>query len=53
MLIRSYLIKAISGIKGEEDKKAQQSIFDFGGYENSFENVSSDDFELVSFLVIE
>lgn len=47
------LNKAISEILGEEDKKAQQSIFDFGGYENSFENVSSDDFELVSFLVIE
>lgn len=47
------LNKAISEILGEEDKKAQQSIFDFGGYENSFENVSSDDFELVSFLVVE
>ena len=47
------LNKAIAGIKGEEDRKAQQSIFDFGGYKNQFENISSDDFELVSFLVIE
>jgi superfamily II DNA or RNA helicase len=41
----ALLNRAIAGIKGEEDRKAQQSIFDFGGYNNQFENTSSDDEE--------
>ncbi|OCZ51090.1 helicase-related protein [Dehalobacter sp. TeCB1] len=49
----SLLSKAISAIQGEEDKKAQTSIFDFGGYNNEFANSSSDDFELISFLVVD
>lgn len=49
----SLLNKAIKAIQGDEDKKAQASIFDFGGYNNEFANSSSDDFELVSFLVVE
>ena len=49
----SLLSKAIKAIQGDEDKKAQASIFDFGGYNNEFANSSSDDFELVSFLVVE
>jgi SNF2 family DNA or RNA helicase len=47
------LNKAIEAIQGHEDQKAQQSIFDFGGYQNEFANASSDDFELISFLVVE
>lgn len=49
----SLLSKAIKAIQGDEDKKAQSSIFDFSGYNNEFANSSSDDFELVSFLVVE
>lgn len=47
------LNKAISVIQGDEDKKAELSIFDFGGYNNDFANSSTDDFELISFLVVD
>lgn len=47
------LNKAIKSIKGEEESKAVQMIFDFGGFHNSFANETADDFELVSFLVVE
>lgn len=47
------LNKAISAIQGDEDKKAEMSIFDFGGYNNDFANSSTDDFELISFLVVD
>jgi SNF2 family DNA or RNA helicase len=47
------LNKAIKEIQGHEDKKAEVSIFDFGGYNNDFANTSTDDFELISFLVVE
>lgn len=48
----NLLNKAIDSIKGEEERKAETSIFDFGGYENEFAHTSADDFELVSFLVV-
>lgn len=47
------LNKAIKSIKGEEESKAVQMIFDFGGFHNSFANETADDFELVSFLIVE
>lgn len=47
------LTKAIENIQGNEEKEAEQTIFDFGGFNNQFENESIDDFELVSFLVVE
>jgi superfamily II DNA/RNA helicase len=47
------LTKAIASIKGEEEEKAIQTVFDFGGFSNSFEDESIDDFELISFLVVE
>lgn len=47
------LNKAIQAIQGDEDKKAEMTIFDFGGYNNEFANSSADDFELISFLVVE
>ncbi|NSW92159.1 MAG: DEAD/DEAH box helicase family protein [Firmicutes bacterium] len=47
------LNKAIEAIQGEEDKKAEMTIFDFGGYNNEFANSTADDFELISFLVVE
>jgi ERCC4-related helicase len=54
MSIYSMLLnKAVKSIKGEEESKAAQMIFDFGGYNNSFANETSDDFELVSFLAVE
>ena len=47
------LNKAIKSIKGEEDSKATQLMFDFGGFNNAFAEETADDFELISFLVVE
>lgn len=47
------LNKAIRSIKGEEESKAVQMMFDFGGFNNVFAEETADDFELVSFLVVE
>lgn len=47
------LNKAIKSIQGEEESKAVQNMFDFGGFNNTFADESVDDFELVSFLVVE
>lgn len=46
------LNKSIDSIQGQEEEKAEQTIFDFGGFNNSFANESADDFELISFLVV-
>lgn len=47
------LNKAIKLIKGEEESKATQLMFDFGGFNNAFAEETADDFELISFLVVE
>jgi hypothetical protein len=47
------LTKAIASIKGQEEEKAIQTVFDFGGFDNTFEDESIDDFELISFLVVQ
>ena len=47
------LEKAIDSIQGKEEKEAEQTIFDFGGYQNLFQEETIDDFELVSFLIID
>ena len=47
------LNKAINEIQGEEETKAVQLMFDFSGFNNAFAEESVDDFELVSFLVVE
>ncbi|EOU1884168.1 DEAD/DEAH box helicase [Clostridium perfringens] len=46
------LNEAIDNIQGIEEENSEQTIFDFGGFNNFFEDESSDDFELVSFLVV-
>ncbi len=54
MSIYSKLLnKAVESIKGSEEQKALSTAFDFTGFNNSFANESSDDFELISFLVVE
>ena len=54
MRIYSELLnKAIQSIKGEEEEKAFQTTFDFGGFNNSFAEETTDDFELISFLVVD
>lgn len=52
-LYSDLLNKAVSSIKGAEEEKATTSIFDFSGFNNSFADETADDFELVSFLVVE
>lgn len=47
------LNKAIISIKGEEETKATQLMFDFGGFNNAFAEETADDFELISFLIVE
>lgn len=47
------LNKAIKSIKGEEESKATQLMFDFGEFNNAFADETADDFELISFLVVE
>lgn len=46
------LNKAIDSIQGKESTKAEQTIFDFGGYNNQFEYSVVSDFELISFLIV-
>ena len=43
---------AVNSIKGEEEEKAVQTVFDFSGFNNNFKDDTTDDFELVSFLVV-
>jgi hypothetical protein len=47
------LNKAIKSIKGSEEAKAVKTTFDFGGFNNAFASETADDFELISFLVVE
>jgi superfamily II DNA/RNA helicase len=47
------LNRAIKSIKGEEESKAAQMMFDFSGFNNAFADETADDFELISFLVVE
>lgn len=49
----SLLNKAVQSIKGEEESKAVKSVFDFSGFNNAFADETTDDFELISFLVVE
>jgi SNF2 family DNA or RNA helicase len=49
----NLLTKAITSIQGEENNKSISSIFDFGGYDNPFAKETSDDFELISFLMVD
>lgn len=51
-LYSSLLSKSIEDIQGTEEKEAEQTIFDFGGFNNEFESENIDDFELISFLVV-
>jgi len=49
----SLLSNAIKSIQREEEENAEQTIFDFGGFNNDLAKESEDDFELISFLVVE
>lgn len=49
----NILTRAIESIQGVEEEAAETSIFDFGGFNNAFADETQDDFELISFLVVE
>lgn len=46
------LSSVISTIQKVEEDNAGYSLFDFGGFKNTFANNTADDFELVSFIVV-
>jgi hypothetical protein len=46
------LSQAIKTIQGQEAAASEASVFDFGGYNNPFEEQEAEDFELVSILVV-
>lgn len=46
------LSKVVDSIQAVEEDNAGFSLFDFGGFKNDFANKTSDDFELVSFIVV-
>lgn len=46
------LNKIISSIQKVEEDNAAFSLFDFGGFKNDFADKTSDDFELVSFVIV-
>ncbi len=45
------LSKVVSSIQKVEEDNAGLTLFDFGGFKNTFANKTSDDFELVSFVI--
>lgn len=47
------ITKAITAITGAERRRAEESIFDFTGYNDDFSQTVEDDFELISFLIVE
>ena len=48
----AFLSKVISAIQKVEEDNDSYSLFDFGGFKNTFANKTSDDFELVSFIIV-
>ena len=46
------LSKVVASIQKVEEVNAGFTLFDFGGFKNTFANKTSDDFELVSFVIV-
>lgn len=46
------LSKVVNSIQKVEEDNAGFTLFDFGGFKNDFANKTSDDFELVSFVIV-
>lgn len=46
------LSKVVNSIQKVEEDNAGFTLFDFGGFKNDFANKTTDDFELVSFIVV-
>lgn len=48
----NLLSKVVASIQKVEEDNAGISLFDFAGFKNAFANKTSDDFELVSFIIV-
>ena len=46
------LSKVVASIQKVEEDNAGFTLFDFGGFKNDFANKTTDDFELVSFIIV-
>ena len=46
------LSEVVNSIQKVEEDNAGFTLFDFGGFQNDFANKTSDDFELVSFVIV-
>ena len=46
------LSRVVNSIQQIEEENAGFTLFDFGGFKNDFANKTSDDFELVSFVIV-
>ena len=46
------LNKVVGSIQNVEEDNAGFTLFDFGGFKNDFADKTSDDFELVSFIIV-
>lgn len=49
----TLVTKAIRNITGNVEEDNMMSIFDFDGFNDSFSDVNEEDYELISFLIIE
>ena len=48
----TLLNKVVGSIQKVEEDNAGFTLFDFGGFKNEFADKTSDDFELVSFIIV-
>lgn len=48
----NLLNQGIQSIQNKEAESSEDSVFDFGGFNNPFAEEEADDFELISFLII-
>ncbi len=46
------LNKAVQSIQNKEAESSEDTVFDFGGFNNPFAEEEADDFELISFLIV-
>ena len=46
------LSQGIQSIQSKEAESSEDSVFDFGGFNNPFAEEEADDFELISFLIV-
>ena len=49
----TLVTKAIRDITGNVEEDNMMNVFDFDGFNDSFSDVNEEDYELISFLIIE